>query len=87
MKLLFIGHSGAGKTTLTLLLQSESNDNTLVQSSGPTAGIVPADFNSKIYGTVTMYDFAGHPEYYSSHDAIIHSTIKNTPPIILLLVT
>ncbi|MCG8623965.1 MAG: hypothetical protein MJE68_18490, partial [Proteobacteria bacterium] len=48
-------------------------------------GIIPSNFNSFYYGDVTFYDFAGQPEYYASHDAVIHSTIKNIPPIVLVV--
>ena len=47
---------------------------------------MPTNFKSKIYGEVIFYDFAGQPEYYASHDAVIHSTVKNLPPIVLIIV-
>ena len=45
------------------------------ESSVPlhTAGIVPSIHTSKHYGRVLFYDFAGHPEYYSSHAAILEN--------------
>ena len=36
-----------------------------------TAGIVPSIHVNKQYGRVLFYDFAGDPEYYSSHAAIL----------------
>ena len=39
-----------------------------------TAGIIPYDIHSKALGRLTLYDFAGHKEYYAGHDAL-HSTI------------
>ena len=53
---------------------------------GHTAGGVTTKFSSSIYGDVMFYEFAGQPEYYASHDAIIHSTVKILPPIVLILV-
>ena len=50
-----------------------------------TAGVIPTDFMSKKYGSVTMYDFAGQPEYYASHDAVLHATVTTNSPIVLIL--
>ena len=38
-----------------------------------TAGIVPSIHTSKRFGRVIFYDFAGDPEYYSSHAAILEN--------------
>ena len=38
-----------------------------------TAGIVPSTYISKQLGRVLLYDFAGDPEYYSSHAAILEN--------------
>ena len=45
------------------------------ESSVPlhTTGIVPSIYISKRYGRVMFYDFAGDPEYYSSHAAILEN--------------
>ena len=75
-----------GKTTLIQSLQKECSESAISAKLDRTAGIVPTKFSSSIYGEVTFYDFAGHPEYYASHDAFIHSTIKSVPPIVLILV-
>ena len=36
-----------------------------------TAGIIPSTYESNYYGRVLFYDFAGDPEYYSSHVRIL----------------
>ena len=85
VSVLVIGHPCVGKTSLVSSLKEEKKG-VITETLARTAGIVPNDFNSEIYGQVTMYDFAGQPEYYASHDAVIHSCIKNSPPIVLLVV-
>lgn len=83
--LLVIGNANVGKTTLVSSLRNE--DQNIVTKDLPcTAGVVPSDFNSAVYGQVTMYDFAGQREYYASHDTVIHRLIKKSPPIVLLVV-
>ena len=87
LKVLVIGDPGAGKTTLVQSLKNEVGENIAqIEPFGHTAGVIPNDFSSQIYGEVTMYDFAGHSEYYPSHGGVIHSIIKNSPPVILMLV-
>ena len=86
VKLLVIGDPSVGKTTLIQSLQNELSEEVISEHFDHTAGIVPTDFNSQHYGVVTFYDFAGQAEYYASHDAVLHSTIKNVPPIVLILV-
>ena len=50
-----------------------------------TAGIIPYDIHSKALGRLTLYNFAGHKEYYAGHDAL-HSTMTNSPSIVILVV-
>ena len=38
-----------------------------------TAGIVPSTHSNKYYGRALLYDFAGDPEYYSSHAGIFEN--------------
>ena len=87
VNLMVIGHPSVGKTTLIHSIQNEFFwGNIISEKFDHTAGIVPTSFNSFIYGEVVFYDFAGQPEYYASHDAIIHDTIKNIPPIVLIVI-
>ena len=85
VSILVVGDPGAGKTTLVSSLKEE-NEGTKSETLHRTAGIVPNDFKSKEYGQVIMYDFAGQPEYYASHDAVIHAIIKKLAPIVVLVV-
>ena len=86
VNLMVIGHPSVGKTTLIQSLQCEVLDTTTSTKFDHTAGVVPTNFNSQVYGEVTFYDFAGQPEYYPSHDKLIHNTIKSIPPIVIIVI-
>ena len=86
VKLLVIGYPSVGKTTLIKSLHKELSEEVISEHFDHTAGIVTTNFSSQHYGDVTFYDFAGQAEYYASHDAVLHMTIKNVPPVVLILV-
>ena len=94
VKLFMVGNPSAGKSTLTKALQSEAFGlkritKRIVKVSGvdeKTAGIVPHEFESKTYGRVTLYDFAGQKEFYGSHSALLQNAIQTSTPIFLLVV-
>ena len=93
VKVFIVGKQGMGKTTLATALGKESSLITYVtkrlhQVSGVeknTAGVIPHDIHSKTFGRTTVYDFAGHEEFYSSHDVILRSSIASSPAIFLLV--
>jgi hypothetical protein len=73
-----IGNPGAGKSSFIESMKRESflaSRSRVSNSTVPlhTAGIVPSIHTSKHYGRVLFYDFAGNPEYYSSHAAILEN--------------
>ena len=95
VKIFAVGNPGAGKSTLTRSISQESRGmdrvlNRFSKVSGvdeKTAGIIPHDLSSKrIGGNVTIYDFAGHREFYASHDAIVQNAITTSSSYILMLV-
>ena len=94
VKVFIIGNSGVGKSTLTEALKVEASKwtrafTTRKKVSGvdeKTAGIVPHDFESKKYGQVTFYDFAGQREFYSSHAAFLQNVIQASSPLFLVVV-
>ena len=86
LKVLVVGNASMGKTTLIESLKNEVNQIFQDDPKPHTAGIIPNDFESKIYGSVTLYDFAGQHEYYASHEAVVHSIIKSSSPVIVLLI-
>ena len=77
-RLFIIGNPGAGKSSLVESLKREGFFNIfwrISESTVPphTAGIIPSIHTSRDYGRVQFYDFAGDPEYYSSHAAILEN--------------
>ena len=76
-RLFVIGNPGAGKSSFVETMKREGffQFGKVSESSVPlhTEGIVPSIYASKHYGRVLFYDFAGDPEYYSSHAAILES--------------
>ena len=82
-RIFVIGNPGAGKSTFVETVKRErffESFNKVSESSVPphTAGIVPSIYTSKLYGRVLFYDFAGDPEYYSSHAAILENLASST---------
>ena len=78
IRIFVLGNSGAGKSSLLESLQRENffeSFRKVSESSVPlhTAGIIPCIYHSKHYGRVLLCDFAGDPEYYSSHAAILEN--------------
>ena len=87
LSIFVVGNSGSGKSTLVKALSSESSllgQITKVKGVLPlTAGVVPTTLDSQVFGKVKIYDFAGHEEYYASHEMILGQT---TQPLVLLTV-
>ena len=84
LKVIVLGNAATGKTTLIESFKCEKGGRS-PQVEPHTAGIIPSDFESGVYGLVTWYDFAGQHEYYASHEAILHTIIAASPPVILLI--
>ena len=51
------------------------------------AGIIPSSYDSKSFGMTVWYDLAGQSEYYASHEAVLHTIMSSSSPLLLLLVT
>ena len=84
-RIFVVGHPQAGKSSLIEALKREglfysifARGALLSEADVPphTAGIVPSIFTSSQYGRVVFYDFAGDPEYYSSHAAVLESLMS-----------
>ena len=93
-KLLLIGNSGAGKTTISqliLLLTSKPSFFSLghvTDTECHTAGIIPLHVESKIneVNNMVIYDFAGQQEYYSSHAAVLERIMKNSAAVFACII-
>ena len=89
VKLYVIGNPSSGKSTLAKAIEDEYNNDNSANVMGveaKTAGIVLSEFESEELGQVAIYDFAGHPEYYSSHSAVLENSLSSTAVIFLALV-
>ena len=93
VKVFVVGNRSVGKSTLTAALKTELNfvislftSEKVSDVEEKTAGIVPHEFDSAHFGRVTLYDFAGHREFYSGHAALLQAAVQSTPPIFLLVV-
>ena len=78
-----VGNPGAGKSSFVETMKKEGffeSFGKVSESSVPlhTTGIVPSIYISKRYGRVMFYDFAGDPEYYSSHAAILENITSSS---------
>jgi ankyrin repeat protein len=84
VKIIVLGNSTAGKTTLVEALKSSKSG--MINVHGSTAGIETCEHNSDDFGRVTFHDFAGQPEYDSSHSAFLERCSSSLQPPIFLLV-
>lgn len=94
VKMFVLGKSGTGKSTLSKSLQSERKAFSRFVSryvktrnvDKQTAGIIPYEVIQKTLGSVTIFDFAGDKVFYAGHDAVLCSSIANSPSIVLVMV-
>ena len=92
VNIFLLGDTGAGKTSLCQVLKERSElhikDGELVQGvKTHTAGIVPSLLREdKSLGNVIVHDFAGQPEYYSSHTAVLESLLQSSGAVFVVLI-
>ena len=97
VKMFVVGHGGEGKSTLIEAMEHEPTVFTPLVNvfirprevdgvDQRTAGIVPRVFKSRFYGEVLFYDFAGQEAYYSSHAAVIKTSVDTCPPVFILVI-
>ena len=84
---LVVGHPRAGKSTLVEALKSDTWFSRQVADVPPhTAGIIPHTCQDKRYDRIIFHDFAGHPEFYSCHAAILEQIANPECHIVIVVV-
>ena len=96
INMFIVGNPETGKSTLVKAICKEATN--ILWKIAPkwlrrvknvplhTAGIIPTTFRSKTFGNTVLYDLAGQVEYYTSHAAVIRSTVISTPPAFIVVV-
>ena len=94
VRVFFVGNHGTGKSTLisafcenasALKKFAPRSFNTVPQVKRFTAGIIPVEFESKKFERIILYDLAGQCEYYSSHSAVIESSVESATPVFVFV--
>ena len=94
VKFFIVGNSLTGKSTLTKAIQKEmsrfvrfvTRSSQVRGVSEKTAGIVSSEFESKSFGRVVLYDFAGEEDFRSSHAALLQNAIQTSSPSFIVVV-
>ena len=93
VNVLLVGNPGAGKSTLSLVINDTATGSIALGSFRNvggvvpcTAGIIPYELQHKTLGNIILHDFAGHSEYYSSHSAVIENLLQGSGGVFLIVV-
>ena len=92
INIFLLGDTGAGKTTLCRAVKERSSLHVetgefVEEVEEHTAGIVPNTLRcDESLGNVIIHDFAGQPEYYSSHTAILESLLQDSGAVFVVVV-
>jgi ankyrin repeat protein len=94
-KVYFCGNPATGKSSLAEVISYRSNKpknyqfdpfNIISDVKPYTTGIIPRQLKSHDVGNVIVYDFAGHPEYYSSHAGVMENTMLKSPGVFVIFI-
>ena len=93
VNILLVGNPGAGKSTLSHVINDTATGSIVLGSFRNvggvvpcTAGIIPYKLQHRTLGNIILHDFAGHPEYYSSHSAVIENLLQGSGGVFLIVV-
>ena len=95
IKVFILGNPETGKSTLVKAICREATKwlrllppslRRVRNVPAHTAGIIPTTFRSKKFGNTVLYDLAGQYEYYSSHAAVIETSVRSSPPAFLVVI-
>ena len=93
VNVLLVGNPGAGKSTLSHVINHTTNGSIALGSFRNvrrvvpyTAGIIPYKLQHRTLGNIILHDFAGHSEYYSSHSAVIENLLQGSGGVFLIVV-
>ena len=93
VNILLVGNPGAGKSTLSHVINDTATGSIVLGSFRNvggvvpcTAGIIPYKLHHRTLGNIILHDFAGHSEYYSSHSAVIENLLQGFGGVFLIVV-
>ena len=93
VNVLLVGNPGAGKSTLSRVINDTATGSIALGSFRNvkrvvpcTAGIIPYKLQHVTLGNIILHDFAGHSEYYSSHSAVIENLLQGSGGVFLIVV-
>ena len=93
VNVLLVGNPGAGKSTLSHVINDTATGSIVLGSFRNvggvvpcTAGIIPYKLQHRTLGNIILHDFAGHSEYYSSHSAVIENLLHGSGGVFLIVV-
>ena len=93
VNVLLVGNPGAGKSTLSHVINDTVTGSIALGSFRNvggvvpcTAGIIPYKLQHRKLSNIILHDFAGHSEYYSSHSAVIENLLQGSGGVFLIVV-
>uniref|UniRef100_A0A1X7TWG2 Uncharacterized protein n=1 Tax=Amphimedon queenslandica TaxID=400682 RepID=A0A1X7TWG2_AMPQE len=92
VNVLLVGNSGAGKTTLSHVINDTATGSIVLGSFRNVGGVVPCTagiiykLQHRTLGNIILHDFAGHSKYYSSHSAVIENLLQGSGACVFLIV-
>ena len=95
VRIFLLGDSLSGKSTLVKTIQAggfltewmvSRFHPRIVSTDGKGIGIHPTMIDSRHFGKVVLYDFAGNPSFYAGHSAVLNLAIQHSASLFLVFV-